>query len=244
MSGHSKWATIHRAKEAKDAKKGAAFTKLAMAISIAVKEGGGITDPEKNFKLRLAMDKARQFNMPKENVTRAIEKAVGGGDQQLEQVMFEGFLPGGAGVLVQSLTDNKLRSAQQVREVIDKSGGRMGSTGSVSHMFALMGELKFKCQMPNDKSKDNQELEIIDLGVDEIEEDGEGGWWVYCHKDQTFELKKKLEEMGYTLEEVDLTMRPTTTIEVSNPETRAKIESILETLEDLDDVHKVWTNYA
>jgi len=244
MSGHSKWATIHRAKEVKDAKKGAIFTKLAMAIVIAVKEGGGITDPEKNFKLRLTMEKARQVNMPKENVTRAIEKAVGSSAMQLEEVLFEGFLPGGAGVLVQALTDNKLRTAQQVREVIEKSGGRMGGSGSVSYMFVMRGELKAKYSGTAAKSKDDQELEIIDLGIDEIEDGEEGYWWIYCDKDKTFEIKRKLEEAGYSVEEADLAMKPTTTIEAGAPDTRERIVNILENLEDLDDVHKVWTNYA
>lgn len=217
---------------------------MAMAILIAVREGGGITDPEKNFKLRLAMEKARQFNMPKENVSRAIEKAVGGSGQQLEEVLFEGFLPGGAGVLVQALTDNKLRTAQQVREVVEKSGGRMGSSGSVSYMFVLRGELKAKYNRPGNKDKDEQELEIIDLGINEIEDDETGNWWIYCDKDKTFEIKKKLEEMGYLIEEADLAMKPTTTIEATDAEAHERVLGILENLEDLDDVHKVWTNYA
>lgn len=244
MSGHSKWATIHRSKEAKDAKKGAIFTKLAMAVMIAVRQGGGITDPEKNFKLRLAMEKARQMNMPKDNILRAIEKATGGNGQQLEEVLFEGFLPAGVGVLAQGLSDNKLRTAQQVREIVEKHGGRMGGSGSVSHLFILMGELRVKYQAVEGKSADEQELEIIDLGIEEINEDEEGGWWLYCHKEQTFEMKKRLEDMGYAVAEADLTMKPGMLIEVADGDTRKKIENILENLEDLDDVHKVWTNYA
>ena len=132
MSGHSKWATIHRAKEVKDAKKGAAFTKLAMNITVAVRQGGGIGDPEKNFKLRLAVDKARQFNMPKENISRAIEKGTGAGaGGSLEDVMYEGFLPGGCAVVIEGFTDNKARTVQQVRSVLEKGGGTIAGTGAV-----------------------------------------------------------------------------------------------------------------
>jgi len=127
MSGHSKWATIHRQKEAKDAKRGSNFTKLAAAITVAVREGGGVVDPGQNFKLRLAIDRARQFNMPKDNISRAIEKgAGGGGSDELAEVVYEGFAPGGVAVMLEAFTDNKLRTAQKVREVFDKNGGTLG----------------------------------------------------------------------------------------------------------------------
>lgn len=241
MSGHSKWATIHRAKEANDAKKGAAFTKLAQAIALAVKQGGGIGDPEKNFKLRLAIDRARQFNMPKDNISRAIERGMGGaGGNDLDEVLYEGFAPSGVAVLVSAVTDNKLRTAQKVREVLDKSGGSMGSSGSVSYLFSPAGELLVRFK---NGAYDEQELEIMDLGVQDVQR-SEEGFAIYCQRDKTFEMKENLEKLGYKVESAELTMKPAIQIDVSDSETANRIESILERLEGLDDVDHVWSNYS
>ena len=230
MSGHSKWATIHRQKEINDSKKGAVFTRLAAAITIAVKQGRG---------LQLALDKAKQFNMPKENIQRAIDRATGAGGENLEEAMYEGFLPGGVAVIVQVLTDNKLRTQQQVREVLDKNGGSMAGAGAVSYMFEQVGELRIM----NHELCEDDELKIIDLNIDEIIKD-DGEWVVYCHRERTTEAKEDLEKFGYKVTGVELVMKPTTLIEVANPETRGKIENLLGKLEELDDVHGVWANYA
>lgn len=244
MSGHSKWATIHRQKEDNDAKKGAIFTKVGAAISIAVRLGGGIDDPNTNFRLRLAMEKARQVNMPKENIMRAVEKGKGLGEGvKMEEVMYEGFAPMGVAVLVQVLTDNKLRTVQRVREIFVKGGGVMASQGAVGYLFAPKEELIVKPQASNPKSQEEQELEIIDLGIEDIEQDGDQ-LVVYCDKDKTTELKAKLEGIGFEVVGADLIMKPTGLVEVSDREERGKIESILEKLEELDDVQKVWTNYS
>lgn len=241
MSGHSKWATTHRQKEANDAKKGAVFTKMAAAISIAVRAGGGIGDPDKNFKLRLAVDKARQFNMPKENIARAIEKGMGGGaGVQLEEVMYEGFLPGGVAVLVESQTDNHLRTQQQVRMIVDKAGGNLGSTGSVGYLFSHKGQVAADL---GGKSAEEAELAVIDLGADDVEVDGDK-LIVYCDKDKTFVLKEGLDKAGYKTESAELVMKPMAFVEVADIEQRQKIEKVLSDLEDLDDVSSVWTNYA
>ncbi len=244
MSGHSKWATIHRAKEAKDAKKGAAFTKLAMNITVAVRQGGGIGDPDQNFRLRLAVDKARQFNMPKENINRAIEKGVGnGGADSLTEALYEGFAPGGVAVMAEALTDNKVRTAQFVRLIIEKNGGVMGNSGSVNYMFSHLGELKIPQKDSKNGDLDSQELDIIDCGVDDIEV-GDGFFLAYCNKDLTYEVKKAVEAKGFLVESAELIMKPQALVEVSDTETAAKVEKILEELENLDDVQKVWTNYA
>ena len=239
MSGHSKWATIHRQKEVKDSKRGAAFTKLGRAITIAVKEGGGVGDPLKNFKLRLAVEKARQLNMPKENIARAIDRAAGAAGDQLAETSFEGFLPGGVAVLVQALTDNRLRTTQQVREILDKGGGNLGGSGSVSYLFAQQGEI---IAVPGGKNLDAAQLEIIDLGVEDVEVD-EGKLVIYVPKEKTFEMQEKLEQLGYQVESAQLVMQPTNWVSV-DAQKQAKIEAILEKLDDLDDVQKVWTNYA
>lgn len=241
MSGHSKWATIHRAKGIKDAKKGAAFTKLAANITMAVKQGGGIGDPEKNFRLRLAIEKARQFNMPKDNISRSIEKGMGAGSADLlEEVTFEGFLPGGVAVLVTAVTDNRLRTAQAVRMVLDKNGGSMGSSGSVSYMFEQKGEILVDL---SNKSVEEAELEFIDLGVEDVDTH-EGKLVAYCGREETFVMKEKAEARGYVVESAGLIMRPTTLVEIKDEETGTRIENILEMLEDLDDVSGVWSNHA
>jgi YebC/PmpR family DNA-binding regulatory protein len=237
MSGHSKWATIHRQKEANDSKRGAAFTRLSQAITLAVRQGGGIGDPEKNFRLRLAIEKARAANMPKDNIQRAIDRAAGAGDGvTLSELTFEGFLPGGAAVLVDVLTDNKLRTAQQVREVLDRGGGSMGSSGAVAYLFGQVGEVRIKAA----GLTDDDELKIIDIGATDISREG-GSWVIYCEKDNTFELKNKLEASGYTIEETGLVMRPGSFVEVDG-EAEEKAVAILSKLDDLDDVTHVWTN--
>ncbi|MDO8488055.1 MAG: YebC/PmpR family DNA-binding transcriptional regulator [bacterium] len=240
MSGHSKWATIHRSKEVKDVKRGAAFTKLGRAITVAVKEGGGVSDPEQNFKLRLAVDKARQVNMPKENITRAIEKAAGGGGDQLTESLFEGFLPGGAAVLVQVLSDNRLRTAQEVRGILDKGGGTLGGSGSVSYQFRQMGEVIVTAK--SGKTIEEQELELIDAGAEDIDQ-VENKIVIHCQPKSTFEVKEAVEKLGYQVESAELTMHPTSLVSVDEL-TQARIETLLEKIEDLDDVQKVYTNYA
>lgn len=219
MSGHSKWATIHRAKAINDSKKGAAFTKLAQNITLAAKLGRG---------LDLAIDRAKQANMPKDNIQRAVDRGVGGGEaDNLSEVMYEGFGPGGVGILVQAVTDNKLRTAQHIRDVVDKGGGNMASSGAVSYLFSQVGELVVPSPLTDDK-----ELEIIDLGIDDVENSPEG-FIVYCHKDKTFEIKEALEKLGYKVESAELTMKPSTWIEVADESSKQKLEAILEKLEDL-----------
>lgn len=241
MSGHSKWATIHRAKGIKDAKKGAAFTKLAMNITMAVKQGGGISDPEKNFKLRLAVDKARQYNMPKENIIRAIEKGAGSGSgSNLEEVMYEGFLPEGCAVVMEGITDNRARTAQQVRLVLEKAGGTLARSGAVAHMFAHEGEIWIDL---NGKSGDEVELAAIDAGATDLDLDGDK-LAIYCAKDLTYDVKNKLEGQGFTVVSAEVVMKPDAIVEVANAEMRTGIEAALENLEELDDISKVWTNYG
>lgn len=243
MSGHSKWATIHRAKEAKDAKRGAIFTKLAAQITIAVRQGGGIGDPAKNFRLRLVADKARQFNMPKDNIARAIEHGMGAGKgAELAEVVYEGFLPGGCAVMIDVLTDNKARTAQQIRMILEKSGGSLAGSGSVAYLFKPLGEIRVKTLNPSVKSIEEQELAMIDLGIDEIETDGEY-FDIYCNKDKTYEFKEELEKMGYQVESAQLVMKPDTAAEIKDAAEQQKVEQTIENLEELDDVTRVWSNY-
>ncbi|KKW00001.1 MAG: transcriptional regulator, partial [Candidatus Amesbacteria bacterium GW2011_GWA1_48_9] len=208
MSGHSKWSTIKRQKEVKDAKKGAIFTKLATAITVAVRQSGGVADPDQNFRLRLAVEKARQFNMPKDNISRAIDKGTGtGGGERMSEAVFEGFLPGGAAVIIETVTDNKLRTAQEIKTLLDKGGGSLGSSGAVGYLFNQLGELKVKVRDTSLKSMDEQELEMIDLGIEDVEV-VEDGFLIYCEPKKTFEIKQRLEDLGYEVESADLVMKP------------------------------------
>lgn len=240
MSGHSKWATIHRQKDVNDSKRSAIFTKLSQAIAQAVRLGGGVSDPDKNFKLRLAVDRARQFNMPKENIHRAIERGVGPGESaDFSELTFEGFLPHGVVVLIDVLTDNKLRTNQQLREILDRSGGSLGGSGAVSYLFSEVGQL-FLCP---DKLTSEDELKIIDLGVDDIAKEP-GHWTIFCHKENTYATKEKLEQLGFVVESAEVVKRPNSTTSVSDLDARQIIESVLDKLADQDDVLHVWTNYA
>jgi YebC/PmpR family DNA-binding regulatory protein len=241
MSGHSKWATTHRQKEVKDAKRGAIFTKMAAQIAVAVREGGGIGDPEKNFRLRLTMDKAREYNMPKENIARAIEKGMGeGGGAELVEMVYEGFLPGGAAIMIEALTDNKARTVQLIRSAIETGGGTLGSSGSVNYMFTPTGELVIDIM---DKNAEQAELDVIDMGATDFETEG-NKLIIFCEKDKIFIIKEAAEKKGYKVESAEMVMKPETLVEVTDPEVRQKIEALLERVEDLDDVSKVWTNYT
>lgn len=238
MSGHSKWATIHRQKEVKDAKKGAAFTKLARVITIAVREGGGIGDPDSNFKLRLAVDKARMANMPKENINRAIEKGTGGaGETTFEQAVYEGFGPGGAAVMVEVATDNKQRSVSEIKNVFDRGGGTLGSHGSVGYMFEKKGYLLVHA---GEAEKEDAALGFIDLGASDVEV-AQDGVEVYCDFQKLAELKKKIESDGYKIIEAELVWHPLTSVLVGG-EHQEKLQQLLSRLDELDDVQKVYTN--
>lgn len=238
MSGHSKWATIHRQKEVNDAKRSQQFTKVGMAITVAVREGGGVTDPESNFKLRLAMEKARSVNMPKENVQRAIErgKGTGTGGSALQEVLYEGYGPGGVGVLVEAVTDNKQRTAQMIKNLFDRSGGTLAGPGAVAFQFQKIGQIIVEKKSPVDE----QILTIIDSGAEDVEE-VEDGLEVTVSLDKMEEMKRALAEKGSVSISAEQVERPTSPIKINSSESQ-RVISLLENLEELDDVQKVWTN--
>ena len=211
MSGHSKWATIHRDKEVNDNKRGAAFTKFAHAITIAARQ-------KEEYKLRLMIEKARAVNMPKDNIQRAIDRATGAGAESLVEVLFEGFLPGGVVVVVEGLSDSKLRMTQEIRTIIEKNGGTLGSIGSVHYLFEHVVEIQ---------AKNNSEV-----------------WVEHCSTDKLPDTKEGLESLGYKIESTDLIYKPITTIKISDPEVRLRIETILDKLDNHDEVSGVYTNYA
>jgi YebC/PmpR family DNA-binding regulatory protein len=236
MSGHSHFATIKRQKGLKDAAKGNIFGKLSKNISIAIKSGGS-TNPEMNFKLRIAIDKAKEFNMPKENIERIL-KAADSKMDSLEEITYEGFGPYGVAVLVDVVTDNKNRSAQEFKSIFEKAGGNIAGPGAVSYNFEHKGILLVK---KND-DVDSQTLALIDLGVEDIE-DVEDGLEVSVSPDQLKEVKNKIESAGFEIKRAELTMVPKNYAEIANPDHIEKVTNFLENLEDHDDVQRVYSNF-
>lgn len=231
MSGHSKWATIHRAKEVTDAKRGLLFSKLSRAITIAAR---GNPNADTNFKLRLVIDKARDANMPKDNIERAISRAAGG--EVVQEITYEGFGPGGIGVIVNVATDNKNRTSQEMKSLFDRGGGSLGGPGSVSFNFEQTGYLLVE------KKGDLEEqiLTLIDTEASDVEE-GNDGVDVYADPSIVAQIKTRIEELGFTVKEMSLVMRPKTLLAVS-AENAGKAIAFLESLENQDDVQEVYTN--
>lgn len=238
MSGHSKWATTHRQKEAKDSVRGKLFSKLARQITIAAKTGGG-SNPDANFKLRVMIEKARAASMPKENIERAISKAETSGE--LEEVTYEGFGPGGIGILVEVGTDNRNRTANEIKNIFDKNGGKFAGPGSVSFNFEQMGLLIVARQ--EGKTPDEQMLVLIDLGASDIEAD-EGEFEVYVAPHDLFTMQKKLLDAGFKITTTELLQRPKTYQDVVEKNEIEKATKLLEALHDHDDVQKVYTNLS
>lgn len=238
MSGHSKWATIKRQKGLNDAKRGQAFTKVSNAITIAVKQSSGNTDPESNVKLRFAIDKAKSINMPKDSIERAIQKGAGpSSGADLEEALYEGFAPGGVGLLVEAVTDKKQRTVAEVKNVIEKNGGTMAGQGAVSYLFNKTGEI-----IANTDGKSSDEVIEIAISNDIADvEDEDGLAFFYVDPKELQVSKKKLEESGLRIEEAGLVFKPMNKMEVS-PEIEEKVINLVEKLEDMDDVQKVYTN--
>src|SRR5256712_11889657 len=237
VSGHSKWSQIKRQKGAADVKRGVVFTKMTKEIMIAAKEGGG--DPDGNFRLRLAMDRARNVNMPRENIQRAIERAIGGGDAAaLESVVYEGYAPGGVSVMIEAATDNRNRTVSEIRAAFTRGGRKLGESGSVQWLFEQKGVIEIDAK---GKDADLIELAAIDAGAEDVE--AEPGLITVYTTPAAFErVKKALETAGIKVASAELSMRPTTTVRVEGAQAK-KLLGLVETLEDLDDVIKVHANF-
>lgn len=239
MSGHSKWSTIKRQKGVADAKRGNLFTKLSNVISIAAREGGS-ADVNFNFKLRLAVDKAKQANMPKDNIQRAIDKGLGKGEgNALEQAVFEGFGPHGTAIIVETITDNTTRTSNDVRTYFSKNGGNLGSTGTVSYLFQRVGEV--------DVAKGNQTFdEVFEKAIEAEAEDVEeieDGFAIYTKVESLHKVKEKLEGQGLTIQEAAIVYKPNkeTIMTLSEDQTEA-VGEFLDSLNELDDVQEVYIN--
>lgn len=237
MSGHSKWSKVKHQKATTDVVKAREFTKASRGITIAVKEGGGVTNPDDNFRLRLAIEKAKEVNMPKVNIDRAIEKGSGTGSVAIERIMYEGFAPGGVALCIDATTDNKQRTVAEVKNVLERAGGSLGGPGAVSYLFARCGLLAVQ---KGSQSVDTMYTIAIDTGADDVQEK-DTVFELYTTMELLFSTKKKLEERGIMVEGVALVMKPK--IFVGGDEsTLARVEQLAQDLEDLEDVQAVYTN--
>lgn len=236
MSGHSKWSTIKRQKGAADARRGQLFTKLAREITVAARTG--LPDPESNGRLRLAVQKARSENMPKDNIERAIERAASGaaGDNY-DEVTYEAFMPGGIALIVQTMTDNRNRTVGEVRSTVTRAGGNVGADGSAAWMFDSVGQIVVK---PGDLAEDDVALLAIDGGASDVEPDEEATV-IYTEPQELHRVQEALTAAGLEIESAELVMKPRDQIEVE-PDVAVKIIRVIEKLEELDDVQTVYSN--
>lgn len=234
MAGHSKWAKIHRGKAIEDAKRGAVFTKLGNAIAIAARGG---SDPDTNFSLRLAIDKAKQANMPATNIQRAIDRGSGKlGGEQIQEVMYEGYGPGGAAILVECATNNINRTYPDVRLAFSKHGGNIAEKGAVAFQFDKKGVVTIK------GSGEELLLDIIDAGAEDAEED-EGEITVYTNFKELAKVRDALLAKGIKVEEAELSYVPKNTLMIEDESTASKLSRLMDALEDLDDVTKTHVNF-
>ena len=238
MSGHSKWSTIKRAKGVTDAKRSAVFTKVAREISVAARQGGG--DPDANYRLRLAIEKARSVNMPADNIKRTIDKATGGGDaEQFEEIVYEGYGPGGIAILVEAQTDNRNRTAAEVRSIFVKAGGQLAGSGAVAWQFEPRGFIEVPRRGVD---VDEVTLAAIDAGAEDIESDGEEMIAIYTSPHDLEAVRKRLEAGGVPVESAESTMVAKQTVELDSSKARQALR-LVELLEDLEDVSRVTANF-
>ncbi len=237
MSGHSKWSQIKRQKGANDVKRGAIFTKMTREIMLAAREGG--SDPEGNFRLRLAMDRARAVNVPLINIQRAIDRATGGADgAQVESIVYEGYGPGGVSIMVEAATDSRNRTAAEVRAAFTRHNGKLGESGSVQWLFEQKGIIEVEVAA---KDADEIELSAIDAGAEDVERDGTLVT-VFTAPNRFEAVKKALEALKLKVIDAEVSMRPSNTVRLEG-EMAKKVISLVEALEDLDDVQKVHANF-
>jgi YebC/PmpR family DNA-binding regulatory protein len=238
MAGHSKWKQIRRQKGVTDARRGQLFTKIAREITVAAKLGGA--DPDANFRLRIAVQKARTENMPNDNIKRAIDRATSdAGSDHYDELNYEGFGPSGAGIIVKALTDNRNRTVGEVRAVFTRGGGNLGESGSVSYLFDQIGLIAVKAEGVD---ADELALAAIDAGAEDFRtENDEGNIEIVTAPTDLKAVQDALADAGYQIEDAQITMQPKTTLTLDEADA-LKVVRLLERLEDLDDVQEVYTN--
>ncbi len=238
MSGHSKWANIKHRKAAQDAKRGNLFQKLVRAIIIAAKDGGG--DPAMNMRLKTAIERAKAVSVPNDNITRAIKRGTGElGDISYDELTYEVIGPSGIAVLVNVMTDNRNRTTPEIRALLARNGGQMGSEGSVAWMFDRKGVIEVK-------GKNIDEDELMTLGLDSGMSDMEAndeGFTLYCEPSDLDTLQKALEDAKYVVDNAEVSMIAKTPVEVSDPDSARKVLRLVDALEEHDDVQNVYSNF-
>ena len=239
MSGHSKWNNIKNKKGKEDAKKGRVFTKMARYIMVAAREGGG--DPDYNPSLKMAIDKAKSYNMPNDNIERALKKGTGEDDDtHYEEVTYEGYGPSGIAVMVKTLTDNRNRTAPEMRHAFDRNGGNLGTSGCVSFMFDKLGVLYLEKEEGVDL--DEVMMVAIDSGAGDVDAD-EDGLEITTNPEDFAAVRDALEEAGYQPKMAEITYIPQNEVELTSEEDVEKMEKLIDALEDNDDVQDIYHNW-
>jgi YebC/PmpR family DNA-binding regulatory protein len=240
MSGHSKWSTIKHKKARTDEKKGKEFTKIAKDITIAVKTGGS-GDPEANSKLKLAIQKAKAINMPNENITRAIKKGTGEMESEaLEEIIYEGYAPAGVAVMLEIATDNRNRTAPDIRHIFSKHNGNLGETGCVGWMFKRVGYININKE-DLELAEDDIMMLALEVGAEDFKNEDDV-YEIITAPDDMMDVKEALEANGIKINEADIILMPENTVEINDLETAAKVMKLIDKLEDHDDVLRVYTN--
>ncbi len=238
MSGHSKWHSIRHKKAAKDAKRGKLFTKLIKDITVAARDGGG--DPDLNPRLRRAIEKAKAANMPIDNIERAIKKGTGElPGVTYESVVYEGYGPGGAAILIHAYTDNKNRTVAEIRHIFSKKGGNMAGAGSVAWIFSKKGLIII------DKSvidEDSLMEMVLEAGAEDLKSEGDT-YEVFCEPANLESVRQALDDKGISYQSADITMIPSTTVQITDEHTARQLLSLMEALEEHDDVENVYSNF-
>ncbi len=236
MGGHSHWSTIKRQKGASDAKRGQLFTKLSREITVSAREGGG--DPAMNSRLRLAIDKARESNMPADTIKRGIERGAGGGDASaLVETTFEGYGPAGVAIIMQVVTDNRNRTVSEIRTTLARNGGSLGESGSVAWQFDSVGFIALDV---GDGDPEELALAAIDAGAEDVRTE-DGRLEVYTAPTELVKVRRALEEAGLSVSTAELSMLPKNTLALDES-SAGQVLRLLDILEDLDDVQKVYSN--
>jgi len=236
MSGHSHWATIKRQKEAADKQRGQIFSKLSRAIAIAARQGA---DPETNFKLRLAIEKAKEYNLPKENILRAIRRGSGQEEgERWEEITFEGYGPEGIGVIVETVTDNRNRTTAEIKNIFERGGGSLAGPGAVSYLFRKMGLITVK----KEENPDEQILRLIDLGAEDVEE-AVDAVEVYTSPENLKDIEEKIKSSGFEVKSAEIIMKPVTPSVINDSQKVQKVLKFMDALENHDDVQKVYANF-
>ena len=241
MSGHSKWSKIKHQKETTDAVKGKIFTKLGNVITLAVREGGGSSDPQSNFKLRLAIEKAHQHNMPKANIDRALERALGVGEGiNIEEIIYEGMGPSGVGLIIVTTTDNKQRTVAEVKNILERGGGAL-TPGAVMPLYDHRGLIRVQ-KDPTILFDKVMELSIDKGALDIAEMSGEIE--IFTRKEEVHKIKMELEQSGLKILSYELIFKPTIKIKLADTRQGETIENLIRRLEEPEDIQKVYSNHT